>query len=219
MQSDRASRMTPAIIEWYAGPALVAGPQFTGRTARRRAAALHSIKLKIWLADERRPYTQTMKSDLLPDNSIRIDRNITSMKSNPHFHAAYPTALFALLTTVSALQSGCVVAEERPRVRREVIVEQTPPPPQPVIVEAPPPVREIVVNVPPPPLREEVILVRPSPHHIWIAGYWRHDGRAFVWVSGRWERPPHQGFIWFAPRWEVRGGRWVFIEGRWDRRH
>jgi hypothetical protein len=37
MQSDRALQMVPAITEWSVGPALVAGPQFIGETARRQA--------------------------------------------------------------------------------------------------------------------------------------------------------------------------------------
>ena len=37
MQSDRALRMVPAITEWCVGPALVAGPEFFGETARRQA--------------------------------------------------------------------------------------------------------------------------------------------------------------------------------------
>ncbi len=246
------------------------------------------------------------------------------MKSQPRLRVVFPTGLFALFTAVSALQSGCVVAEQRP-VRREVIVEQAPPPPPPVVVEAPPPyetvvvengapAEEIIVREAPPPLRaevvlarpspyhvwiagywhwqgngygwvrghwvrppregavwvaphveqrvggtvfiagfwrpgsvavgvavrtppivpaphvlvireappplrhEEIVVARPSPYHVWVAGYWRHDGHAYLWIRGHWERPPREGFVWVAPRWEVRGGGWVFIEGRWDHR-
>jgi hypothetical protein len=76
----------------------------------------------------------------------------------------------------------------------------------------------LVIREGPPPPRAEVRLVSPSPHHLWIAGYWRHDGRTYVWTPGHWERPPREGFVWFAPRWELRGGGWVFTEGRWDHR-
>ena len=68
----------------------------------------------------------------------------------------------------------------------------------------------------PPPLRREVMTGRPSPRHIWIAGYWRHDGRAYAWVPGRWDKPPREGVAWIAPRWESREGVWVFTEGRWE---
>lgn len=247
------------------------------------------------------------------------------MKSRPRHRVVLPAGWLAAFTAVSALLSGCVVAEQRPP-RREVIVEQAPAPPPPVEVAAPPPpyetvvvengapaeeiiVREappplrvdvmlarpsprhvwiagywhwqgngygwvrghwvlppregavwvaphfearaggsvfitgfwrrgdvavaatvrtppvapgshvLVIHEPPPPLRhEEILVARPSPHHVWIAGYWRHDGHVYIWTAGHWERPPREGLVWFAPRWELRGGGWVFIPGRWDRR-
>ena len=40
MQSNLASRMISAITVWCVGPALAAGPQLIGKTARRQAAAL-----------------------------------------------------------------------------------------------------------------------------------------------------------------------------------
>jgi hypothetical protein len=247
------------------------------------------------------------------------------MKFKTYLRFIFPTNLFILLMAVSASQSGCVVAEEHPGVRREVIVEQPAPPPRQVVVEVPPPqyetvvveneapapVQEIIVREPMPPPREEVVIVRPSarhvwvagywhwegnrygwvrghwmlppregvvwvaprvehrpggnvfiggfwrhggvavgaavripppapgthvlgirdappplrhegmtvspsPRHVWIAGYWRHDGRAYVWVTGHWEKPPRENFVWIAPRWESREGGWVFIEGHWD---
>jgi WXXGXW repeat (2 copies) len=73
-----------------------------------------------------------------------------------------------------------------------------------VFVQVGPP-RPIVEHRPP----------RPSPHHIWIAGYHRWDGRAYVWEPGRWEVPPREHAVWVAPRWEHRPGGYVFIEGRW----
>ena len=40
----------------------------------------------------------------------------------------------------------------------------------------------LVICEAPPPLRREVVVAAPSPYHVWIAGYWRHDGRDFVWT-------------------------------------
>ncbi len=75
-----------------------------------------------------------------------------------------------------------------------------------------------VIREAPPALRHEQMGARPSPKHVWIAGYWKHDGHAYVWEPGRWDMPPREGLIWVAPRWESREGSWVLIEGRWDHR-
>jgi hypothetical protein len=40
------------------------------------------------------------------------------------------------------------------------------------IHEAPPPLRHEINSGPP-----------PSPHHVWIPGYWKHDGHAYVWEA------------------------------------
>ena len=98
------------------------------------------------------------------------------------------------------------------------------PPPPPVHAAAPFAGRHpaeighsLAIHEAPPPLRHEAIAGgRPSPGHIWVAGYWRHDGHAYVWAAGHWERPPHEGHVWVAPRWESREGGWVLIEGRWE---
>lgn len=53
---------------------------------------------------------------------------------------------------------------------------------------------EVVVQVAPPRAIVEHRAVRPSHDHVWIGGYHRWDGHAYVW-----ER--HDGY--------------VFVEGRW----
>lgn len=78
--------------------------------------------------------------------------------------------------------------------------------------------RDVIVvrEGPPPPRRERYSeRDRPSRNHVWIAGYWRHDGRAYVWIPGRWDLPPRGYREWEGPRWENRGGGYVFIEGHW----
>ncbi len=116
-----------------------------------------------------------------------------------------------VLTAFSFSLSGCVVAS-RPRgvvVRPAAAV---------VVTESPRPVERVVVvhEAPPPPRREVVIeRERPSSAHVWIAGHWRHDGRAFVWVPGHWDRPPHARAVWVEPRWERRDGGYIYIEGVW----
>jgi len=74
---------------------------------------------------------------------------------------------------------------------------------------------EVVVRVGPPRAVVEHRVVRPSRRHVWIAGYHRWDGNAYVWVPGRWELPPREHAVWVAPRWRHRHDGWVFVEGRW----
>ncbi len=74
-----------------------------------------------------------------------------------------------------------------------------------------------VVTIAPPPPRREVIVYssRPSVDFVWVPGYWNwHSGR-HVWISGRWDRPPHGHHNWHAPRWERHRGGYRFVEGRW----
>jgi hypothetical protein len=74
---------------------------------------------------------------------------------------------------------------------------------------------EVIVNVRPPAAIVETRPARPGPHHVWIAGYHRWDGHAYVWTPGRWEAPPRPGARWVAHKWVRRGNGWVFVEGRW----
>jgi hypothetical protein len=74
---------------------------------------------------------------------------------------------------------------------------------------------DVIVRVSPPrPVIEERI-VRPSPRHVWITGYHRYDGRAYVWVPGRWEVPPRARARWVGHHWVRRRGGWVLVDGRW----
>jgi hypothetical protein len=74
---------------------------------------------------------------------------------------------------------------------------------------------EVVVRVAPPAAIVETRGVAPGPGYIWIGGYHRWDGAAYVWVPGRWDRPPRPGAHWVAHRWVRRHGGYVFVEGRW----
>jgi hypothetical protein len=74
---------------------------------------------------------------------------------------------------------------------------------------------DIVVKLRPPAVRVEHRTARPSARHVWVSGYHRWDGNAFVWESGRWEVPPRAHAVWVAPRWEHRHDGYVFVEGRW----
>lgn len=74
---------------------------------------------------------------------------------------------------------------------------------------------EVVVRVGPPAPIVERPIARPGPDHVWIAGYHRWDGNAYVWVPGRWELPPRPHARWVAHRWVRRHGGWVMVEGHW----
>ena len=74
---------------------------------------------------------------------------------------------------------------------------------------------EVVVKLRPPVSIREHRDVRPSPRHVWVSGYHRWDGHAYVWERGRWEVPPRAHVVWVAPRWEHRREGYVFVEGRW----
>jgi hypothetical protein len=74
---------------------------------------------------------------------------------------------------------------------------------------------EVVVKIAPPKAIVEHRTVRPSPEHVWIAGYHRWDGHAYVWEPGRWEKPPHAHAVWVAPKWEHRKDGYVMTEGHW----
>jgi hypothetical protein len=76
---------------------------------------------------------------------------------------------------------------------------------------------EVVVSPPPPPAAEvEVAPASPGPEYFWVGGYHRWNGRAYVWIRGRYERRPHARAVWRAAHWEPRGRGHVWIEGRWD---
>jgi opacity protein-like surface antigen len=74
---------------------------------------------------------------------------------------------------------------------------------------------EVVVRVAPPRVVVETRGSAPSHQHVWIGGYHRWDGNAYVWEKGRWEAPPRAGAHWVAPRWNHRHDGYVFVEGRW----
>jgi hypothetical protein len=74
---------------------------------------------------------------------------------------------------------------------------------------------DVVVKIAPPRAIVEHRPERPSPRHIWIAGYHRWDGNAYVWEPGRWEVPPREHAVWVAPRWVHRHDGYVMVEGHW----
>ena len=74
---------------------------------------------------------------------------------------------------------------------------------------------DIVVRIAPPRIVVEKRGPPPSRTHVWISGYHRWDGNAYVWTTGRWEQPPRPGAHWVAHHWVHQRGGYVLVEGRW----
>jgi WXXGXW repeat (2 copies) len=74
----------------------------------------------------------------------------------------------------------------------------------------------VYVRIGPPAPIVETRIVAPSRRHVWIAGYHRWDGQAYVWVPGRWELPPAHRRAWVRGHWvhERRNG-WYWVDGHW----
>jgi len=67
----------------------------------------------------------------------------------------------------------------------------------------------------PPPPRYGVVGVAPGPAYIWTDGWWDLRGHNWVWVQGRWVRPPRHGAVWVRPEWRREGDRWRLRRGYW----
>jgi len=100
--------------------------------------------------------------------------------------------------------AGCVVrAQPTPVV---VTPEPEAPPPDygPTYPTVPPPAP--IVEYQPPP---------PGYGYIWVEGYHRWDGRAYVWVPGRWDRGPQARAVWVPGRWVQDKHGWYYVQGHW----
>jgi WXXGXW repeat (2 copies) len=74
----------------------------------------------------------------------------------------------------------------------------------------------VYVRVGPPAPIIETRVVAPGPGFVWIPGYHRWTGSAYLWVPGRWDRPPRARAVWVPGRWVHSGRRgWYFAEGHW----
>jgi len=74
---------------------------------------------------------------------------------------------------------------------------------------------DVVIRVAPPRFVVEKRPPPPSRNHVWISGYQRWDGNAYVWTPGRWEMPPRPGARWVAHHYVHQRDGWVLVEGRW----
>jgi hypothetical protein len=67
----------------------------------------------------------------------------------------------------------------------------------------------------PPAPRYAIIGSAPGPGYVWTNGYWDWRGRNWVWVDGRWLRPPRSRAVWVGPEWRREGNGWRFRRGYW----
>ena len=68
---------------------------------------------------------------------------------------------------------------------------------------------------PPPPRAFGVIGRSPGPGFVWLDGYHDWYGNRYVWVPGRWVRPPRASAVWVPGRWAPRGRNHVWVRGYW----
>ena len=67
----------------------------------------------------------------------------------------------------------------------------------------------------PPPPHAEIMPPEPSKEHVWIPGYWERDPNKWVWVQGRWIKPPILPARWVNGYWMVEEGRYHWHPGHW----
>ena len=81
----------------------------------------------------------------------------------------------------------------------------------------PPPLPPDVVYVrtAPPAAQIEVIGTAPGPNYVWINGYHRWDGSAYMWAPGRWEARPHPNARWENGKWNHSSKGWYWRDGHW----
>ncbi len=76
-------------------------------------------------------------------------------------------------------------------------------------------VRAGVVSFGPPPPRYGVVGVAPGAGYVWTEGFYDYRGGAYVWVPGRWMRPPRARAVWVPGEWVRTGHGYAFRRGHW----
>ncbi len=104
----------------------------------------------------------------------------------------------------AALRIGAFVAALLSGVATASAQGYPPPPPGSAPMAPPAPQAEIVPAPPPGPVAV-----------IWQPGHWRWNGYQYVWVPGRYVRPPRPHAIWIEGHWAPRHGVWVWVPGHW----
>jgi hypothetical protein len=77
-----------------------------------------------------------------------------------------------------------------------------------------------LVNTPPP--AHHPVDMRPgAPFRgaVWVEGHYTYRYGNYVWVPGRYEKPPYENAIWIPGSWKKHHRGWKWEEGRWEKRH
>jgi hypothetical protein len=76
---------------------------------------------------------------------------------------------------------------------------------------------QIFVRVAPPRPVVERVVPRPGVHYVWVGGFYRWSGRAYVWMPGHWVYPPRPAAVWVPAHWQFIPARrgYVFVAGYW----
>ena len=67
----------------------------------------------------------------------------------------------------------------------------------------------------PPPPRYGVVGVAPGTGFVWTDGYYDWRGGSYVWVQGRWLRPPRPHAAWVPGAWVQSRQGYRFRRGYW----
>lgn len=84
-----------------------------------------------------------------------------------------------------------------------------------VVVVGAPVAAVTYVDHEPPPARHEPVPAAPGADHVWVGGFWRWEGRAYVWVPGRHVLRPRPRAVWVAGHWARHHRGWYWTEGHW----
>jgi hypothetical protein len=68
---------------------------------------------------------------------------------------------------------------------------------------------------PPPPPPIERYGPPPHPGWAWRGGFYRWDGRRYIWVPGYWVRPPRPAAVWVPGHWVAGPRGWYYVPGHW----
>lgn len=81
------------------------------------------------------------------------------------------------------------------------------PPPYPYLQLAP--------TEPPAPPAKYVPTSMDPMKEVWHPGYWKYNGRQFVWIAGFFTLRPDPTASWSSDHWEERSYGWAFVPGFW----
>jgi len=73
----------------------------------------------------------------------------------------------------------------------------------------------VTVRTPPPPVRVEARPVVPFRGAVWVDGYYTHRHGQYVWVPGRYMKPPRAGAAWVPGHWNKHPRGWKWVPGYW----